>query len=52
MSVTQEQTTLSKIRERGHWRIVIRPTSFQRRHIENYAELFRIVEKLQDGIGR
>ncbi len=29
MSVTQEQTRLSKIRERGYWRVMIRPTFFE-----------------------
>jgi hypothetical protein len=45
MSVTQEQTMLSKIRERGYWRVVIRPTSFEEKHIPEYSELFRIVER-------
>ena len=45
MSVTQEQTILSKIRERGYWRVVIRPTSFEEKHIPEYSELFRIVER-------
>ncbi len=45
MSVTQEQTTLSKIRERGYWRVVNRPTSFDERHIPEFSELFRIVER-------
>ena len=45
MSVTQEQSTLARIRERGYWRVVIRPTSFDERHIPNYADLFPIVAK-------
>jgi len=45
MSVTQEQTILSKIRERGYWRVAIRPTSFDERHIPEFSELFRIVER-------
>jgi hypothetical protein len=45
MSVTQAQTILSKIRERGYWRVVIRPTSFEEKHIPEYSELFRIVER-------
>jgi len=44
MSVTQEQTRLSKIRERGYWRVVIRPTFFEEKHIPEYSELFRIIE--------
>jgi hypothetical protein len=44
MSVAQEQTVLSKIRERGHWRVVIRPTTFQKDRVE-FADLFRIVER-------
>jgi hypothetical protein len=44
MSVAQEQTVLSKIRERGHWRVVIRPTTFLKDRVE-FAELFRIVER-------
>ena len=45
MSVTQEQTILSKIRERGYWRVVIRPTAFEEKHIPEFSELFRIVER-------
>jgi hypothetical protein len=45
MSVTREQTTLAKIRTRGYWRVVIRPTSFDAKHIPDYADLFPIVEK-------
>jgi hypothetical protein len=45
MSVTQEQSTLSRIRERGYWRVVIRPTSFREKHVPNLSDLFRIVEK-------
>ena len=44
MSVVQEQTVLSKIRERGHWRVVIRPITFRKDRVE-YGELFRIVEQ-------
>jgi hypothetical protein len=45
MSVTQEQTTLAKIHTRGYWHVVIRPTSFEEKHIPDYADLFPIVEK-------
>jgi len=45
MSVAQEQTILSKIRQRGYWRVVIRPASFEEKHIPEYSELFRIVER-------
>jgi hypothetical protein len=39
---------LSKIRERGHWRVVIRPTTFQKDRVE-FPDLFRIVE--QNAVG-
>ena len=39
------QSLLSKIRERGYWRVVIRPTSFDEKHIAEHSELFRIVER-------
>lgn len=45
MSIAQEQAILDKIRTRGYWRVVIRPTSFDEDHIPDYADLFRIVEK-------
>ncbi len=45
MSVAQEQTVLEKIRTRGYWRVVIRPTTFERNHIPNYADLYPIVQK-------
>jgi hypothetical protein len=45
MSIAQEQAILDKIRTRGYWRVVIRPTSFEEDHIPDYADLFRIVEK-------
>jgi hypothetical protein len=45
MSVAQEQTVLDKIRTRGYWRIVIRPTAFEENHIPNYSDLFPVVEK-------
>ena len=45
MSVTQEQSTLARIRERGYWRVVIRPTSFDEKHIPCYADVFPIVAK-------
>ena len=45
MSVTQEQITLDKIRTRGYWRVVIRPASFEEKHIPDYSDLFPIVEK-------
>src|SRR5207302_263360 len=41
----QEQTTLAKLRTRGYWHVVIRPTSFEERHISDSADLFPIVEK-------
>jgi len=45
MSVAQAQTVLDKIRTRGYWRVVIRPASFEEKHIPNYAGLLSIVEK-------
>ncbi len=35
MSVAQEMTTLVKIRTRGYWRVVVRPASFEEKHIED-----------------
>ena len=45
MSVAQERTTLAKLRTRGYWHVVIRPASFEEKHIPDYADLFPIVEK-------
>ena len=45
MSVAQQQTVLDKIRTRGYWRVVIRPTRFEENHIPNYSDLFPIVER-------
>src|SRR5262245_60110812 len=45
MSVAQVQTVLGKIRTRGYWRVVIRPSRFEEHHIPNHSELFPIVEK-------
>ena len=45
MSVAQEQNTLSKIRERGYWRVVVRPSVFDAQHIPDYAGLFPIIER-------
>jgi hypothetical protein len=45
MSTLQTTTVLDKIRSRGYWRVVIRPTTFQEHRVPNYANLFRIVEK-------
>jgi hypothetical protein len=45
MSVAQELTVLDKIRTRGHWRVVIRPTTFDAKHIADPSELFPIVER-------
>ncbi|MGP0065908.1 MAG: hypothetical protein ACLQGP_20175 [Isosphaeraceae bacterium] len=45
MSVAQEQTVLDKIRTRGYWRVVIRPKTFEKKHIRipDHDELFLIV---------
>jgi len=45
MSTIQETAILSKIRSRGHWRVVIRPTAFQEKRIEQYADLFPIIDR-------
>jgi hypothetical protein len=45
MSVAQAQTILDKVRTRGYWRVVIRPSTFGKNHIPNYAGLLPIVEK-------
>ena len=45
MSPTQATTVLDKIRSRGFWRVVIRPTTFLERRIARVADLFPIVEK-------
>lgn len=45
MSVVQERTALEEIRTRGHWRVVIRPSTFEEKHIADYSALFPIVEK-------
>jgi hypothetical protein len=45
MSTLQTATILDKIRSRGYWRVVIRPTTFQERQIPRCADLFPIVEK-------
>jgi hypothetical protein len=45
MSTVQETTVLNKIRSRGYWRVVIRPTEFQEHRVPDYADLFPIVEK-------
>jgi hypothetical protein len=45
MSTAQEVGVLEKIRLRGHWRVAIRPGSFQRDRITDRSDLFTIVEK-------
>jgi hypothetical protein len=45
MSIAQAQTVLERIRTRGYWRAVIRPTTFADHHISSDADLFRIVER-------
>lgn len=44
MSVAQALTVLEKIRTRGHWRVVIRPTKFEENHIPSDSDLFQIIE--------
>ncbi len=45
MSVGQAQTVLGKIRSRGYWRVVIRPTTFDEKHLPLGSDLFSIIEK-------
>ena len=45
MSTLQTTTVLDKIRSRGYWRVVIRPTTFQERQIPRCDDLLPIVEK-------
>jgi hypothetical protein len=45
MSTLQTTTVLDKIRSRGHWRVVIRPTTFEEHKVPNFSDLFPIVEK-------
>jgi hypothetical protein len=45
MNVAQEQTVLDKIRTRGYWRVVIRPATFEQKHIGSGSDLYRMVEK-------
>lgn len=43
MSIVQETTVLQKIRSRGYWKVVIRPTAFEERRIPQQADLYPIV---------
>ena len=45
MSTAQEVGVLERIRLRGHWRVAIRPGSFQRDRIADRSDLFLIVER-------
>ena len=45
MSTVQESAVLSKLRSRGFWRVVIRPTTFQHDRISDLDDLFPIVAK-------
>src|SRR5208337_3130253 len=45
MSTAQEVGVLERIRLRGHWRVALRPGSFQRDRIADRSDLFRIVER-------
>ena len=45
MSTAQEVGVLETIRSRGHWRVTIRPGSFQRDRIPDRSDLFKIVER-------
>ena len=38
MSTLQTTTVLDKVRSRGYWRVVIRPTAFQERRVPGEAE--------------
>jgi len=45
MSTAQELGVLETIRSRGHWRVAIRPGSFQRDLIADRLDLFKIAER-------
>lgn len=47
MSIAQAEAApvLDKIRTRGYWRVVIRPSSFRKNHLPNYRDLFPIIQK-------
>jgi hypothetical protein len=45
MSTVQEKTVLNRLRTRGYWRVVIRPTSFQKNRVPLVSDLFPIIEK-------
>ena len=45
MSVAEKQSTLDKIRTRGYWRVVIRPTMFEENHVPNHADLLPIIQR-------
>jgi hypothetical protein len=45
MSTVQELTVLDRIRTRGYWRVVIRPTTLDVNHVPDELDLFRIVER-------
>jgi hypothetical protein len=45
MSTIQETTILNKIRSRGYWKVVIRPTTFEAHRVPLFADLFPIVRK-------
>lgn len=43
---------LEKMRSRGYWKVIIRPTTFVENRIENPADLYRILDKSAARIGR
>jgi hypothetical protein len=45
MSILQEAKLIDRIRARGHWHVVIRPTSFQQFRIPSITDLYPIIEK-------
>ena len=36
---------LNKIQSRGYWKVIIRPIAFDEKRIENFAELYPIIQK-------
>lgn len=44
MSTAQQTTILEKIRSRGYWRVIVRPTKFVEHHVP-YLELYSTVER-------
>jgi len=46
MSTVQATSVVEKIQERGYWRVVIRPTTFDPKRIARHEDLFPLVDRL------